>query len=254
MNSFDQALDLVRDALGERAGEPAMKASRAALDRLVAAQSAPAPVASSDKTGRLEALRQRFITCAKCPALAAARKNLVFGVGNPEARLMFVGEAPGADEDRMGEPFVGRAGQLLTKIITAMGYTRESVYIANILKCRPDMPPGEPGNRPPRPEEMAVCLPWLIEQIEIIEPKCLVALGKTAMAGLLGQEAPVGSSRGRWFTFHGIPLMVTYHPAYLLRNSSMGEKRKVWEDMLQVLEKLGDPISAKQRGYFLSKG
>ncbi len=243
------------------------RASRAALERLAsaplaqkggakaAAQPAATDTASpaSDKAERLEALRQRFMRCEKCPKLVASRTNLVFGVGNPEARLMFVGEAPGADEDRQGEPFVGRAGQLLTKIIQAMGFERGDVYIANVLKCRPDMPAGEPGNRKPRPDEMAVCLPYLIEQIEIIQPKCLVALGSTAMEGLLGAPAVMREVRGRWHQFRGIPLMATYHPAYLLRNQSLAEKRKVWEDMLLVLEKLGEPISAKQRGYFLTK-
>ena len=164
---------------------------------------------------------------------------------------MFVGEAPGADEDEQGEPFVGRAGQLLTKIIQAMGFQREDVYIANVLKCRPDMPPGSTGNRKPRPEEMATCLPYLREQIDIIRPRCLVALGSTAMEGLLGNPVVMGAVRGRWHEFNGIPLMATYHPAYLLRNQSITEKRKVWEDMLKVLEKLGHPITEKQRGYFL---
>jgi len=201
----------------------------------------------------MEALRLRVEPCTKCPALAATRTQTVFGVGNIYAELMFVGEAPGADEDRMGEPFVGRAGQLLTRIIETMGFKRSEVYIANVLKCRPDMPPGVPGNRKPRPDEMATCLPYLIEQIEIIRPKCLVALGATAMEGLTGTNAPIGSLRGRWHSFRGIPLMATYHPAYILRNPTNSEKRKVWEDMLKVLEQLGRPITDKQRGYFLNK-
>jgi DNA polymerase len=166
---------------------------------------------------------------------------------------MFVGEAPGEDEDRKGEPFVGRAGELLTKIIVAMGFAREDVYIANVLKCRPNMPPGESGNRKPKPEEMKTCLPYLQKQIEIIRPKAIVALGSTAVEGLIGDTSPMGKLRGRWHEFDGIPLMVTYHPAYLLRNQALTEKRKVWEDMLLVLEKLGRPISEKQRNYFLSK-
>src|SRR5207245_2733556 len=141
----------------------------------------------------------------------------------------FVGEAPGADEDLQGEPFVGKAGQLLTKIIEAMGFSREEVYIANVVKCRPDMPPGSAGNRRPTPNEMANCLPYLIEQIEIIQPKILVALGAVAMEGLLGNASPMRDLRGRWHDFRGTPLMPTYHPAYLLRNQSLGEKRKVWE-------------------------
>ena len=202
---------------------------------------------------RMEALRRRVEPCTKCPALAATRTQTVFGVGNIYAELMFVGEAPGADEDRMGEPFVGRAGQLLTKIIETMGFQRSEVYIANVLKCRPDMPPGASGNRKPRPDEMATCLPYLVEQIGIIRPRCLVALGATAMEGLTGTNAPIGSLRGRWHSFRGIPLMATYHPAYILRNPTNSEKRKVWEDMLKVLEQLGRPITEKQRNYFLNR-
>jgi len=164
---------------------------------------------------------------------------------------MFVGEAPGADEDRQGEPFVGRAGQLLTRIIQTMGFSRSDVYIANVLKCRPDMPSGSPGNRAPTPTEMRTCLPYLREQIEIIQPKVLVALGAVAVEGLLGTRGTMRELRGRWHSFNGTPLMITYHPAYLLRNQSPSEKRKVWEDMLQVLEHLGSNITEKQRTYFL---
>jgi len=202
----------------------------------------------------MERLRERVLSCVTCDHLAGSRTNVVFGVGNVNAELMFVGEAPGADEDLAGEPFVGKAGQLLTKIIEAMGFRREEVYIANVLKCRPDMPPGVTGNRKPTAEEMATCLPYLVEQIEIVKPKCLVALGATAMEGLLKEAAPMRELRGQWHSFKGIPLMATYHPAYLLRNQSNTEKRKVWEDMLQVLELLGKPITQKQRSYFLSKG
>lgn len=163
---------------------------------------------------------------------------------------MFVGEAPGADEDAQGEPFVGRAGQLLTKIIEAMGFTRDDIFIANVLKCRPDMPVGESGNRKPRPAEMATCLPWLREQIGLVRPKAIVALGATAAEGLLGETRPMRELRGGWLAFGEVPVMVTYHPAYLLRNQSITEKRKVWEDMLLVLKKLGRPISEKQERYF----
>ena len=163
---------------------------------------------------------------------------------------MFVGEAPGAEEDAQGEPFVGRAGQLLTKIIQAMGFRREDVYIANVLKCRPDIPSGASGNRKPTPEEMRTCLPWLEKQIDLIKPRVMVALGATAVEGLLGATTPVSKVRGRWLDFHGIPVMATYHPAYLLRNQSISEKRKVWEDMLQVLERLGKSITEKQRRFF----
>ncbi len=217
--------------------------------------SAPVVVpATGTKTERLEALRGPVLVCTKCPHLVSSRTQVVFGVGNPEAELMFVGEAPGEDEDLQGEPFVGKAGQLLTKIIETMGYSRSDVYIANVLKCRPNMPPNTSGNRKPTSEEMATCLPYLEQQIEIIQPKVLVALGATAMEGLLGETMPMNRLRGRWHEFHGIPLMATYHPAYLLRNQSLSEKRKVWEDMLLVLERLGRPISEKQRNYFLPKG
>jgi len=208
---------------------------------------------SPDKAARMNALRTRALACTLCPHLAASRTQVVFGVGNIDTELMFVGEAPGADEDEQGEPFVGRAGELLTKIIKAMDYERSDIYIGNVLKCRPDMPPGESGNRKPKPAEMATCLPYLKEQIEIIRPRVLVGLGATAMQGLIGADEPMGTLRGRWHEFAGIPLMATYHPAYLLRNQSLTEKRKVWEDMLLVLERLGKPISEKQRGYFLSR-
>lgn len=214
--------------------------------------SAPAPSGSS-KAEQMEALRARVMAALPNEPLAHHRTRFVFGVGNPDAELMFVGEAPGADEEIAGEPFVGPAGQLLTKIITAMELSREQVYIGNILKWRPDMPAGASGNRKPRPDEMAACLPYLEEQIAIVEPKCLVALGATAMQGLTGATEPMHALRGRWHAFKGIPLMATYHPAYLLRNQSNSEKRKVWEDMLQVLELLGHPVSARQRGYFLSR-
>ncbi len=214
----------------------------------------PAVTGAGRKAERLQAMRGPVLACTKCPVLARTRTQVVFGVGNPEAELMFVGEAPGADEDRRGEPFVGLAGQLLTKIIETMGFSRAGVYIANVLKCRPDMPPNSSGNRKPTPDEMRTCLPYLEEQIAIIQPRVLVALGATAMQGLLGEVSPMNQLRGRWHKFREIPLMATYHPAYLLRNQSMGEKRKVWEDMLLVLTKLGRPISEKQRGFFLQKG
>jgi len=210
-----------------------------------------APILSPEaKTAAFAELRQRAMACVKCAHLASSRKNVVFGVGNIDAQLMFVGEAPGADEDVQGEPFVGKAGQLLTKIIQATGLQRGDVYIANILKCRPDTPGQTAGNRRPTPEEMKTCIPYLHEQIDLIRPKVLVALGATAVEGLLGKTIGITRLRGNWHTYRGIPLMPTYHPAYLLRNQAMSEKRRVWEDMLQVMEKLGMPISEKQRNYF----
>jgi DNA polymerase len=212
---------------------------------------ASAPLDPKEKAVAFAALRERALVCVKCPHLASSRKNVVFGVGSIDAQLMFVGEAPGADEDKQGEPFVGRAGQLLTKIIQATGLSRADVYIANILKCRPDTPGQSAGNRKPTPDEMATCIPYLHEQIDLIRPKVLVALGATAVEGLLGKTLGITKLRGNWQTYRGTPLMPTYHPAYLLRNQAMSEKRRVWEDMLSVMEKLGMPVSEKQRNYFL---
>ncbi|HEX3890863.1 MAG TPA: uracil-DNA glycosylase [Verrucomicrobiae bacterium] len=206
---------------------------------------------SPEKAAAFAELQKRALSCVKCPHLASSRKNVVFGVGSIDAQLMFVGEAPGADEDMQGEPFVGAAGQLLTKIIQATGLSRADVYIANILKCRPDTPGQSYGNRKPTPEEMATCIPYLHEQIDLIQPKVIVALGATAVEGLLGKTVGITKLRGNWQMYRGTPLMPTYHPAYLLRNQAMSEKRKVWEDMMAVMEKLGMPISEKQRNYFL---
>ena len=260
------ALDLVIAAL-ERIREKngrAPRASRTALARLqdipVAASLREARTSPTrallaempeNKADLLAAVRERVGACTKCAHLACSRTQTVFGVGNPDADLMFIGEAPGADEDQQGEPFVGRAGQLLTRILKAMNFAREDVYIANILKCRPDMPAGSFGNRPPTPTEMQTCRPYLLEQIDIIQPSVLVALGAVAVEGLLGTRAAMRDLRGRWHTYNSIPLMITYHPAYLLRNQAPSEKRKVWEDMLQVMERLELPISERQRNYFL---
>jgi uracil-DNA glycosylase family 4 len=251
---FSPALDLVLTALERmRAdGGKLPRASRLSLTQLrrpVRVEPAKrTPLV--DKAALLAPIQARVSVCVKCPHLAASRTQTVFGVGNPDAEVMFIGEAPGADEDARGEPFVGRAGQLLTKIIETMGFTRAEVYIANVLKCRPDMPRGSSGNRPPTPVEMQTCLPYLAEQIDIIQPKVLVALGATAVEGLLGTRSTMREMRGRWHSHHETPLMITYHPSYLLRNQAPSEKRKVWEDMLQVLERLERPITDKQRNYF----
>jgi uracil-DNA glycosylase family 4 len=214
----------------------------------------PSPAQEPGEAGeRFEELRTKVLACIKCPHLVAFRHSVVFGVGSQNAELMFVGEAPGADEDLRGEPFVGRAGELLTKIIQTMGYQRSDVYIANVLKCRPHMPAGASGNRQPTAIEMETCLPYLRQQIEIIQPKVMVALGATAMRGLFGKDEPMKQMRGRWHVFGSIPVMATFHPSYLLRNQALSEKRKVWEDMLQVLERIGQPISEKQKNYFVAK-
>src|SRR5213595_4142377 len=173
------ALSLVLEALREirDSREKPFRVSRATLNRLLESRPDHNVADIAAKAAALAQVRDRVCVCMKCPHLARSRTQTDFGVGNPDAELMFVGEAPGADEDARGEPFVGRAGQLLTRIITAMGFSRGDVYIANVLKCRPDMPRGSFGNRPPTPEEMQTCLPYLAEQIEIIKPKVLVALG-----------------------------------------------------------------------------
>ena len=220
---------------------------RAPLDvRPPSAAPAPGPVASDDSASdlfltpalrnadSLPALCAEIGDCQRCK-LAPQRTNLVFGVGNPKARLVFVGEAPGADEDAKGEPFVGRAGQLLTEIITkGMGLRREDVYIANVIKCRP------PGNRNPEPDEVASCEPFLIRQLELIRPQVIVALGKFAVQTLLRTKTPISKLRGQWGDYQGIKVMPTFHPAYLLRNP--GDKRLVWSDIKAVLAELGLPV------------
>jgi DNA polymerase len=193
-------------------------------------------------------------------ALGSLRDTMVFAVGSPHARLMFIGEAPGIEEERQREPFVGPAGQKLTQIIErAMGLRRAEVYISNICKFRPSTGDNQgSSNRAPTPEEMRACLPYVLTEIDIIRPQVIVALGATASTGL-GIEGPVGRLRSRWHEMQGIPVMVTYHPSYLIRRERDGEeagtaaKRQVWEDMLLVMEKLGMPISDKQRSYFKAK-
>lgn len=203
---------------------------------------------------QMDWLRERVLNCKVCQEHLNANGKIVFGTGAVDADILFCGEAPGADEEIQGEPFVGKAGDLLTKIIQAMGLKRESVYIANILNWRPEH--DKPyGNRPPTIEEMNFCLPYLKAQIEIVRPKVIVALGNTAVSGLLGPDPKrrMGAIRGTWNEFNAIPTMITFHPSYLLRNDTMKTKRMVWEDMLKVMEKAELPISEKQQGYFLSK-
>jgi len=209
---------------------------------------------TGDKAADMARLKEMILKCEKCPHLVKSRTTPVFGVGNIDADIMFVGEAPGADEDAQGEPFVGRAGQLLTKMIEAMGLKRADVFIANVLKCRPDMPPGAPGNRKPTGREMETCLPYLKWQIRLIQPKVMVGLGATAYEGLFAlQKVTISSIRGTWKDFDGIPFMPTFHPSYLLRNPAPQQKRLVWEDLLAVMGKAGMPISDRQRGFFLEK-
>lgn len=220
---------------------------------------AKAPVVTlpaGDKATRWAALRDLVLNDRVCQEHVRPEKKIVLGVGSLDAQIFFCGEAPGAEEEIAGEPFVGPAGQLLTKMIQGMGLKREQVYIGNIMNWRPEMPVGaagvQIGNRPPTAQEMNYCLPYLRAQLEIVAPKLIVALGKTAAEGLLGFDTfkTLGEVRGRWKEFAGIPLMVTYHPSYILRNQSNSSKRAIWEDLLQVMERAQLPISEKQRNFF----
>ena len=223
----------------------------------------PFSLPDGDKELRWKWLLERVTGDAVCQTMIRPGKKIVLGVGNLDAAIMFVGEAPGAEEEIQGEPFVGPAGQLLTKIISATGLKREEVYIGNIMNWRPQLPVeaggNQRGNREPTQEEMEYCLPFLRAQVEIVKPKILVALGSTAAKGLLGYNAfkTLGEVRGRWHEYLGTPLMVTYHPSYLLRRSEESEnsgrktKRTTWEDFMLVMEKVGMPVSEKQRKFFL---
>ncbi|HSI07169.1 MAG: uracil-DNA glycosylase [Rariglobus sp.] len=261
----------------EEAVRPA--SAPAPAPRAAAPAAAPKPVAAAsllpppptftlpagDKATRWEWLRTHVVTHPVCVANVRAGKKVVLGVGSLDAKIMFVGEAPGAEEEVRGEPFVGPAGQLLTKMIQGMGLKREEVYIGNIMSWRPQLPTPEGseqvGNREPTPEEMAFCLPFLCAQIEIVKPALIVALGATAARGLLGAGSfkSLGEVRGQWKLFSETPVTVTYHPSYLLRQAATGplaerkSKRAVWEDLLAVMERAGLPISDKQRGYYSAK-
>jgi DNA polymerase len=200
------------------------------------AKPSPLPV-FNDAAAALRLIREDIGDCTRCKLHKQGRKQIVFGVGNPNADLMFIGEAPGADEDLQGEPFVGRSGQLLTNMIKAMGLSREGVYIANIIKCRP------PGNRQPESDECETCSPFLLRQIEAIQPMVLVALGAVAAKTLLAISAPMTELRGRWFDFHGHKLAVTYHPAFLLRDPR--QKKEAWKDLQMVMKELGLTMPAR---------
>jgi uracil-DNA glycosylase len=221
-----------------RAAEGTSAASGAAgAEAGSAAGAAPAP---SDPHGALLALSAEVAGCRAC-GLCETRTQTVFADGTPRARIMFIGEAPGADEDAQGVPFVGRAGQLLTKMIEAgMGLSRSDVYIANVLKCRP------PGNRNPEPAEIASCRRYLEQQIDLVKPEVLVALGKFAAQFLTGSEEGMMRMRGRWGSYRGIPVMPTYHPSFLLRQPE--KKKESWEDLLKVLDRLGIPAPGRKRG------
>ena len=222
----------------------------------------PAPsvkLPEGDKATRWAALLETVINDPVCKSNVRKGKKVVLGVGTLDAKIMFVGEAPGGEEEIQGEPFVGPAGQLLTKMIQAMGLKRSDVYIGNIMNWRPQMPTVEGreqvGNRPPNEEEMRYCLPFLRAQIEVVNPDLIVALGSTAAQGLLGFGSfkALGDIRGKWHEFAGKPLMVTYHPSYILRNQSNRSKRMIWDDLLKVMERGALPVSEKQRSFFLDK-
>ena len=225
-----------------------------AFDAAISAARAAAVPAVGTNAERLDALRGQMLGDPVCNAHLRKGKHLVFGEGDPDADVFFCGEAPGAEEETEGRPFVGPAGQLLTKMIAAAGLTRDQVYIGNIMKWRPELPTPY-GNRPPTPEEMGYCLPYLAAQLEIVRPRVIVALGLTAVNGLLGfdPDRRIGAMRGRRLEFRGIAVVATYHPSYLLRNASVRSKRAAWEDFLAMMEIAGLPVSERQRGYFLPK-
>ncbi len=265
----DEAKELLRElhrrarGTSKPAAAPLAAAERVSVNG-VAEASAPAPLpvaetpvlaAPSDGSAaqKIAALAVQAETWAPARKLGTLRETMVFSTGNPEADLMFVGEAPGYQEEQQREPFVGPAGQKLNDILKAMGMHREAAYISNIVKFRPATPGQTTNNRKPTLEEMASCMSFVRAEVEIVKPRCIVALGGTAAEGLLGLTGSVSAMRGAWHEFNGIPVRVTYHPSYLLRSTSVRDKRAVWEDMLEVMEKLGMPVSDKQRSFFLTK-
>lgn len=230
-------VELPRTAVtgGEKVAPPLEASCPVAESALPAPAAEPHVQTAAGET--LEDIRRDLGECARC-SLGSQRTNLVFGVGNPSARLVFIGEAPGREEDLKGEPFVGEAGQLLTKIIQAMGFSRDDVYICNVLKCRP------PGNRNPHHEEIEQCAPFMLRQVRAIAPEAVVALGTFAAQTLLATKEPISRLRGRFHDYHGIPLMPTFHPAFLVRNPE--RKREVWDDMKKVMALMGKETPGKK--------
>jgi len=221
--------DFYRQPVQALSADPGLATESARTTTPLADSMKPNP--TSDPATVLRLIREDIGDCTRCRLHKQGRKQIVFGVGNPRAELMFIGEAPGADEDEKGEPFVGRAGQLLTNMIKAMGLSREEVYIANIIKCRP------PNNRTPERDECETCSPFLMRQIEAVAPKAIVALGAVAAKTLLAINAPMSELRGRWYDFRGTKLAVTYHPAFLLRDPR--QKKETWKDLQMVMKDLG---------------
>jgi DNA polymerase len=201
-----------------------------------AAEPAVVDQTSDQRRHELKVLAESVAACRRCPELASTRRQTVFGVGPIDPLLLFIGEAPGADEDRLGEPFVGAAGQLLNRIIAACGFKREEVYICNVIKCRP------PGNRTPTPEEAANCKEYLVRQISLVKPQFICCLGGTAAQHLLSAPGSLGKLRGRFHTYKGIPVLCTYHPSFLLPHRQPAKKKDVWEDMQMLLKRMGRPI------------
>ncbi len=253
-----------RQLLGETASRPAQPTAAIPPPDRAAAGNGPDPGAAAvappaellptegvTREEKIASLERQADDWAPARELGTLRPTLVFATGNPQAQLMLVGEAPGSEEELRREPFVGPAGNLLDKILKAMGLDRQSVYISNICKFRPLIKGQSTNNRKPTAVEMRVCLPFILTEIDIVRPKMIVALGATAAEGLLGFTDPVGRLRARLHQFRDTPAVVTYHPSYLLRNQALSEKRKVWEDMMLVMETLDMPISSKQRSFFL---
>lgn len=256
----DESLGALRRALASARPEGPARLEPAGDPKAEAWPAAPVVnLPAGSKRERWDALKALVLSDRVCCGNVRAGKKVVLGVGSLDAKILFVGEAPGAEEEIQGEPFVGPAGQLLTRMIQAMGLAREDVYIGNIMNWRPQLPVNgdgiQYGNRPPTAAEMAYCLPYLRAQIEIVDPGFLVALGATAAQGLLGAGTfkALGEVRGRWREFAGRPLMITYHPSYILRNPTNRSKRMIWEDLLQVMEKAGLAVTERQRGYFLDR-
>ena len=245
-----------------RKSVPAAPAERVTTERpIISLDAAPAPKSAAVMTElriegitaaeQIDSLRRQAETWAPALSLGTLKTTMVFSVGNPEAEIMLVGEAPGYQEERQKEPFVGPAGQKLTDILKAMGLDREQVYISNIVKFRPAMAGQTTNNRPPSDDELASCLPFIRAEVAVVKPRCIIALGGSAAKGLLNRDDAVAKLRGSWHEFAGVPVRVTYHPSYLLRGTSGNDdKRKVWEDMLAVMELLAMRISEKQRGFF----
>ena len=267
----------LREAVADAVGSPASSDSESGSSvsprqPLLAPSQAPSPDAASlihsvttegdltpsrfelpkgSKQERWEWLHEKVLNCETCLANRNTGRQIVFGVGNLDADIFFCGEAPGEEEEKQGEPFVGPAGQKLNGMIRGMGLERDQVYIGNIMNWRPRTESGF-GNRPPSPQEIGFCLPYLKAQLSIIQPKVIVALGNTAIQALLSDTSlKVGKVRGHWFEFENVPMLPTFHPSYILHNESNRTKRMVWEDLLKVMERLDLPISDKQRAYFL---